>query len=117
MSILAKLAKEIDESRNIGQTIAECQLVVWLSRKSQLQAEMSSDRGECSRRHRGASCRYTLRCPRKVKPLPWRKDMIVAADEQQKLGEKTLKHQADEEEEAAEIKNQVRHSNIEQPLY
>ena len=43
--------------------------------------------------------------------------MIVAADEQQKLGEKTLKHQADEEEEAAEIKNQVQHSNIEQPLH
>ena len=43
--------------------------------------------------------------------------MIVAADEQQKLSEKTLKHQADEEEEAAEIKNQVQHSNIEQPLY
>ena len=63
------------------------------------------------------SCRYTLRCPRKVKSLPWRKDMIVAADEQQKLGEKTLKHQADEVEEAAEIKNQVQHSNIEQPLY
>ena len=54
MSTLAKLAKEIDEPRNIGQTTAECQLMVWPSRKSQLQAEMSSDCGECSRRHRGA---------------------------------------------------------------
>ena len=40
--------------QNIGQTTAECQLMVWPSRKSQLQAEVSSDRGECSRRHRGA---------------------------------------------------------------
>ena len=43
------------------------------------------------------------------------------ADEQQSLGEKTLKHQAevdaefhDEEYKAAEFKNQVQHSNIEQ---
>ena len=40
-----------------------------------------------------------------------------------KLGEKTLKHQAEvdveshvEEEEAAEFKNQVQHSNIERPI-
>ena len=44
--------------------------------------------------------------------------MIVAADEQQKLGEKTLKHLAEvdakfhvEEEKAAEIKKQVQHSS------
>ena len=49
---------------------------------------------------------------------------MVAADEQQKLGEKTLKHQPvvdakfhTEEKKAAEIKNQVQHSNIEQPLH
>ena len=39
MSTLAKLAKEIDEPRNIGQTTAECQLMVWPSRKSRLKAE------------------------------------------------------------------------------
>ena len=46
------------------------------------------------------------------------------ANEQQKLCEKTLKHQAEvdveshvEEEKAAEIKNQVQHSNIEQPIH
>ena len=45
------------------------------------------------------------------------------ANEQQKLGEKTLKHQAEvdveshvEEDKAAELKNQVQHSNIEQPI-
>ena len=44
--------------------------------------------------------------------------MIVAADEQQKLGERTLKHKAEvdakfhvEEEKAAEIKKQVQHSS------
>ena len=42
---------------------------------------------------------------------------MVAADEQQKLGEKTLKHQAEEEKKAAEIKKQVQHSNIEQTLH
>ena len=42
--------------------------------------------------------------------------MTVAADEQQKLGEKTLKHQAEVEEKAAEIKKQVQHCNIEQAL-
>ena len=47
----------------------------------------------------------------------------TAANEQQKLCEKILKHQADvdaefhdEEDKAAEIKNQVQHSNIEQPM-
>ena len=41
------------------------------------------------------------------------------ANEQQKLCEKTLKHQAEvvEEEKAAKIKNQVQHSNIEQPIH
>ena len=45
-------------------------------------------------------------------------------DKQQKLGEKNLKHQAEvdaevhvEEKKAAEIKNQVRHNNIEQPMH
>ena len=44
--------------------------------------------------------------------------MIVAVDEQQKLGEKTLEHLAEvdakfhvEEEKAAEIKKQVLHSS------
>ena len=69
-------------------------------------------------------CRCALRCPRKVKSLPWRKDIMVAADEQQKLGEKTLKHQAEvdtkfhtEEKKAAEIKSQVQYGNIEQPMH
>ena len=46
------------------------------------------------------------------------------ANEQQKLCEKTLKHQAEvdveshvDKEKAAEIKNQVQHSNIEQPIH
>ena len=46
------------------------------------------------------------------------------ANEQQKLGEKTLKHQAEvdaefhvEKEKAAEIKNTVQHSNIEQLIH
>ena len=54
MSALAKLAKEIGERRNIGQTTAECQLMVW-----PFQAEMSSDRGEWSRRHRGSYLVHT----------------------------------------------------------
>ena len=44
----------------------------------------------------------------------------TAANEQQKLGEKILKHQAEvdveshvEEEKAAEFKNQAQHSNVE----
>ena len=44
MSTLAKLAKEIDETRDIGQTIAECQLAVQPSKKSWLHAELSSHR-------------------------------------------------------------------------
>ena len=47
----------------------------------------------------------------------------TAANEQQKLCEKILKHQADvdvefhdEEDKAAEIKNQVQPSNVEQPV-
>ena len=59
-----------------------------------------------------------------MKSLPWKKDIIVAVEEQQKLGEKTLKHQAEvdakfhtEEKKAIEIKKQVQHSNIEQPLH
>ena len=50
--------------------------------------------------------------------------MVLAADEQQKLGEKTLKHQVEvdakfhtEEKTATEIKKQVQHINIEQPLH
>ena len=57
MSALAKLAKEIDEPRDIDQTTAECQLAVWHSNKSWLHAEMSSHCARVwSRRHRGA-CR------------------------------------------------------------
>ena len=47
----------------------------------------------------------------------------TAANEQQKLCEKTLKHQAEvdveshvKKEEGEKIKNQVQHSNIEQPI-
>ena len=42
--------------------------------------------------------------------------MIVAADEQQNLGEFDAKFHA-EEEKAAEIKKQVQHNSIEQPLH
>ena len=48
----------------------------------------------------------------------------TAANEQQKLDEKILKQKAevdvefqDEEKKAAEIKNHVQHSNIEQPTH
>ena len=47
-----------------------------------------------------------------MKSLPWRKDITVAAYDQQKFGEKTLRHQAEvdakfhtEEKKAAEIEN------------
>ena len=81
---------------------------------------------------RSVSCRCTLKCARAAKSLPWRKNMMKqaafhgtsTANEQQKLFEKTLKHQAEvdveshvEEEEAAEVKNHVQHSNIEQPIH
>ena len=74
---------------------------------------------------------HTEKCARAAKSLPWRKNMMkpaaqrdaTAANEQQTLDEKTLKHQAEvdveshvEEEKAAEFKNQVQHSNIEQPI-
>ena len=54
MSTLAKLAKEIDETRDIGQTTAECRLAVQPSKKSWLHAEMRSHRAGWSRSHRGA---------------------------------------------------------------
>ena len=46
--------RDVVRIQSIGQTTAECQLMMWPSRKSRLQADMSSDRGEWSRTHRGA---------------------------------------------------------------
>ena len=51
MSGLAKLAKEFDVPRDIGQTTAECQLAMWPFRNSWLQAEMSLHRAGCSKQH------------------------------------------------------------------
>ena len=72
------LAREIEESssRGIGQPTAECQLVVWLSRRRWLHGEVSS--GSCrveQKAPRSVSWRCTLKCARRVKSLPWRKDM------------------------------------------
>ena len=92
---------------------------------------------------RSVSCRCTLRCARAAKvtsveeehdsgnmtsrrqrPRSKQHNVVPAQlNEQQKLCEKTLKHQAevdvefhDEEDKSAEFKNQVQHSNIEQPI-
>ena len=52
MSALAKIAKEIDETRDVDQRTAECQLAECsLSKKSWLHAEKSSHRAGWSRRH------------------------------------------------------------------
>ena len=131
MSTLAKLAKEIDETRDIGRTTAECQVggVAFQEKLVTCRDELTPCRVE-QKSSRSVSCHCTPRCARAAKLLPWRNNMMKpaalrgtsTANEQQKLCEKTLKHQAEvdveshvEEEKAAEIKNQVQHSNIEQP--
>ena len=58
MSTMAKLAKEIDEFRDISQPTAACQVVVCPSSRTQVTKRPAPTRAGRSRRHRGACLRY-----------------------------------------------------------